>query len=83
MTEAKIAANDFAFDKLKLRKLNSEVFTENVASNATQRKMGYKLGGARRKEKRSLASGKIHDDKMYGLLKQDWKKARKKLVRKY
>lgn len=82
MTEAKIAVNDFAFNKLKLRRLNSDVFKENKASNATQRKMGYKLEGMQRKDKRSKASGKIHDVNIYGLLKEDWKKVRSKLVRK-
>jgi RimJ/RimL family protein N-acetyltransferase len=81
MTEVKIAVNDFAFNKLKLRKLNSDVFTENFASNVTQLKMGYKLEGMQRKAVRSLASGKIHDENIYGLLKEDWKKARPKIVK--
>jgi len=81
MTEAKIAVNDFAFNKLKLRKLNSDVFVENKASNATQNKMGYKLEGTRRKNERSKASGKIHDENIYGLLKEDWKKVRGKLIK--
>ncbi len=82
MTEAKIAVNDFAFKKLKLRKLNSEVFVENIASNKTQLKMGYKLEGMRRKAVRCKASGKIHDENMYGLLKEDWKKTRPSLIKK-
>ena len=81
MAEAKIVINDFVFDKLKLRRLNSDVFKENKASNATQIKMGYKLEGTQRKDKRSKASGKIHDVNIYGLLKEDWKKIRPKLVR--
>jgi len=81
MTEAKIAVNDFAFNKLKLRRLNSDVFTENKASNATQLKMGYKLEGTKRKAIKSKASGKIHDENIYGLFKEDWKKVRGKLVK--
>ncbi len=81
ITEAKIAVNDFAFNKLKLRKLNSKVFTDNKASNATQVKMGYKFEGMQRKESKNLVTGKIHDVNMYGLLKEDWKKARPKLIR--
>ena len=81
ITEAKIAANDFAFNKLKLRRLNSSVFTDNIASNKTQQKMGYELEGMRRKYVKSLATGKIHDDNMYGLLKEDWKKRRKILIK--
>jgi ribosomal-protein-alanine N-acetyltransferase len=80
MTEAKIAVNDFAFNKLKLRRLDSDVYTDNVASNATQKTMGYKLEGTQKKKIRTLSTGKIHDLNMYGLLKEDWKKARRKLI---
>lgn len=79
MTEAKIAVNDFAFNKLKLKRLNSDVFTENKASNATQLKMGYKLEGTKRKAVKDKTSGKIHDENIYGLLKEDWKKSKGKL----
>jgi ribosomal-protein-alanine N-acetyltransferase len=82
MTEAKIVVNDFAFNKLKLRRLDSFVYTDNKASNATQLKMGYKLEGTKRKAVKSKASGKIHDENIYGLLKEDWKKIRPKLINK-
>ncbi len=81
MTEAKIAFNDFVFNKLKLRKIRSSVYRENKASNATQIKVGYKLEGMQRKNTKCRASGKIHDSYMYGLLKEDWKKARPKLIK--
>lgn len=80
ITEAKIAVNDFAFNKLKLRRLYSPVYADNKASNATQLKLGYVLEGTQRKAKKVLSTGKIHDVNMYGLLKEDWKKARKNLV---
>lgn len=80
MTEAKIAVNDFAFDILKLRRLESTVHLDNKASNATQQKTGYKLEGIKRKATKSRANGKIHDLNLYGLLKEDWKKARKRCV---
>ncbi len=82
ITEAKIAVNDFAFNKLKLRRLYSPVYSENKASNATQLKMGYILEGTQRKAKKLLSTGKIHDVNMYGLLKEDWKKKRISLVNK-
>lgn len=82
ITEAKIAVNDFAFNKLKLRRLNSDIFTDNKASNATQIKMGYRFEGTRKKIAKSKASGKIHDENIYGLLKEDWQKTRKKLLKK-
>lgn len=81
MTEAKIALNDFAFNKVKLRRLDSPVFKDNVASNATQVKMGYLLEGTMRKAHKSKATGKIHDANIYGLLKEDWKKKRKELIK--
>lgn len=81
ITEAKITANDFAFNKLKLRKLNSWVYTNNKASNATQKKMGYKLEGLQRQESKNLATGKIHDTYLYSLLKKDWQRARRKLLK--
>ena len=82
ITEAKIATNDFAFNVLKLRRLNSNVAVENLASNATQLKMGYKLEGMKRKEGKSRTTGRISDMNIYGLLKEDWKKARVKLLKK-
>ena len=82
MTEAKIAANDFAFNELKLTRLNSTVFVSNKASNATQIKMGYQLEGMSRKAQRSKATGKTHDINIYGLLKEDWKKVRHHLLNK-
>lgn len=81
VTEAKIAVNDFAFNKLKLRRLESGVFVENKASNATQSKIGYKLEGTKIKAVKSIATGKIHDENIYGLLKEDWKKKRISLIK--
>jgi ribosomal-protein-alanine N-acetyltransferase len=81
VTEAKIAINDFAFKKLKLRRLNSYVYRDNKASNATQKKLGYVLEGVLRKSKRCMATGIIHDQNVYGLLKEDWEKIRPKLIK--
>jgi len=82
ITEAKIAINDFAFNKLKLRRLDSLVFKDNIASNATQQKMGYVFEGVKRKAGKSMASSKIHDENIYGLLKEDWIKTRRNLIKK-
>jgi RimJ/RimL family protein N-acetyltransferase len=81
ITEAKIALNDFAFNKLKLRRLDSSVFVSNKASNATQRKVGYKFEGTKRKALKNKATEKIHDVNIYGLLKDDWEKVRPRLIR--
>lgn len=82
ITEAKIAVNDFAFNKLKLRRLDSLVLKKNIASNKTQQKMGYKLEGMKRKAVKNKITGKIHDLNIYGLLKEEWKKVRPKIVKK-
>lgn len=82
ITEAKIAANDFAFNTLKVRKLNSTVFRDNIASNKTQQKMGYKLEGCKKGNTKSLATGKIKDVNLYGLFKEEWKKVRPRLIKK-
>lgn len=81
ITEAKIAANEFAFNKLKLRRLYSPVFADNKASNATQKRMGYKLEGRIRKAVKCKSTGKIHDENFYSLLKEDWKKVCPKLIK--
>jgi len=82
MTETQIVLNNFAFNKLKLRRLNADVFTGNIASNATKIKLGYRLEGMQRKAKRSKATGKIYDINVYGLLKEDWQKTKPKLDKK-
>jgi ribosomal-protein-alanine N-acetyltransferase len=79
ITEAKIALNEFAFNKLKLRRLESSAFSDNKASNIMQKKMGYKYEGRKIKSSISKATGKIHDENLYGLLKEDWKKISAKL----
>jgi [ribosomal protein S5]-alanine N-acetyltransferase len=82
VTEAKIALNDFAFNKLKLSRLESNVFVSNKASNAVQLKIGYKLEGTKRRCIKSLVTGKIYDENMYGLMKEEWKKKRPSLIKK-
>jgi ribosomal-protein-alanine N-acetyltransferase len=79
MTEAKIAINNFAFDKLKMRRMETTVFRGNKASNFTQKRVGYKFEGMQRKKRLSKSTGRIHDENMYGLLKEDWKKHLPKL----
>jgi [ribosomal protein S5]-alanine N-acetyltransferase len=82
ITEAKTAVNYFAFNKLGARKLESGAIKENKASNIMQTKMGYKLEGCLRQKATSKATGKIHDLNVYGLLKNEWKKSRPKVVKK-
>jgi ribosomal-protein-alanine N-acetyltransferase len=79
ISEAKIAANEFAFNKLRLRKLSSFIYPPNKSSIATQKRMGYKLEGRERKQVKVLSTGKVYDVLIYGLLKEDWEKNLSKL----
>lgn len=82
ITEAKILVLDFAFNKLKLRKITSYTFADNKASNKTQKSLGYKLEGTLRKAEKCNATGKIHNSNVYGLLKEEWKKVRPKVIKR-
>jgi len=79
MLESKIAINDFAFNKLNVRRLQSGIFTSNKASRGIQKKLGYKLEGTMRKNTINKATGKIQDECIYGILKSEWKKVSPKL----
>ena len=72
ITEAKIAANTFAFRKLGLEKLISPVFVDNTASNATQKRVGYEFVKAKKKAAKCLATGKVHDENFYELSSTRW-----------
>jgi len=74
MYEAASKVLDFAFNKLKLRRLDIEAFAENRGSNELIKKLGFRYEGTRVKRLRSKADGKIHDEIKYGLLKKDYKK---------
>lgn len=72
--EAARAVVNFGFKKMKARKISIPIFRENPASNALARKLGAKLEGILRKQAICKATGKIHDENVYGLLKEEWKK---------
>lgn len=74
MYEAVSKLIEFAFTKLKLRRLSVTAFKENEASNSLIKKIGFKKEGIRKEHYKSKATGKIHDDVIYGLLKSEWKK---------
>lgn len=79
ITEAEKAVLDFAFNKLKLRRIQIPAFSENKASNAVAKKLGFIFEGKLRKVAKCKATGKIHDENVWGLLKEDWKKYGKRL----
>lgn len=64
---------DYAFNELKLRKIRIPVFLKNEASNGMAKKLGAKLEGRLRKQCICKATGEIHDDNLYGLLKEEWR----------
>lgn len=72
-SEALKALINFAFDKLKLRRLEAGVFKENMASAKLLEKHGFKKEGIRKESHRSKATGKIHDEICYGLLNKNYK----------
>ncbi len=74
MTESARAILDFAFDKLKLRRIEIPTFVENLASTTLARKLGAKPEGVKRQAVKALSTGKIHDTNIQGLLKEDYKK---------
>ena len=64
---------DFAFRKLKLRRLEAAVFEGNPSSGKLLEKYGFVQEGYKRKFARSKATGKIHNEFIYGLLREEWR----------
>lgn len=73
--EACKALINFAFKKLKLRKIKIPVFADNEASNGLARKLGFKLEGMLKKQCISKSNKQIHDENLYGLLRENWRKS--------
>ncbi len=69
---------EFAFVKLKLRRINIEAFGDNKSSNGLIKKMGFVYEGTLRKKLRDKATKKIHDEVKYGMLREEWKASSKK-----
>lgn len=67
----------FAFNKLRLRRLEADIFAGNLSSGKLLEKFGAKLEGKLRKDAKCKATGKIHDTYTYGLLKEDLELLRK------
>jgi [ribosomal protein S5]-alanine N-acetyltransferase len=81
-SEALSAVLKLAFEKLKLRRVNADVFAGNPSSGKLLEKFGGVQEGIKRKAQISKADGKIKDEIIYGILKEDWQKAVKKLEKK-
>lgn len=79
--EAKVPILDFAFNKLKLRRIETAAIEENIASNNMSKKLGFKHEGTKRQAVIPKATGKIHDEQIYGLLKKEWLQRRPEIVK--
>jgi len=73
MSEAATVMIDFAFKRLKLRRIEAHIYPENKASQGLAESLGFKYEGTRRKAAKTLSTGKIHDVMVYGMLKEDWR----------
>lgn len=62
----------FAFEDLKLRRLENGFFTGNEASWKLQQRFGFKIEGEKRKVYRCMADGIFKDECITGLLVEDW-----------
>ena len=71
-TEAFWARIKYAFEVLVLRRLENGYFKDNEKSHRMQLKFGYKDEGVRRQKFVSRGSGKIEDEYITGLLKDEW-----------
>jgi RimJ/RimL family protein N-acetyltransferase len=77
-SEALEAVIDLAFNQLKLRRLEAGVLVGNPSSGVLLEKYGFKLEGLKRKAVVPKATGKIVDEHIYGLLREEYKKPRRK-----
>jgi ribosomal-protein-alanine N-acetyltransferase len=77
MSEAVSTILKFAFNKLKMQRINLTCNAHNDGSKAIAKKFGFKLEGVIRKAHKPISTGKVADKYYYGLLKEDWKKSNK------
>ena len=71
--EALKAVVDFAFNDLKLRRLEASIFDGNNSSGKLLEKLGFKQEGFRKESKISKSNGQLHDERLYGLLREEYK----------
>jgi [ribosomal protein S5]-alanine N-acetyltransferase len=65
---------DFAFEELGLRRLVIPAFSENKGSNGLAKALGFTYEGTLRETAVCKATGKIHSENVWSLLKREWKK---------
>lgn len=79
MKEALISLIDFAYKELKLNRLVIKAYSENKASNAIIKKLGFTYEGTERQSSKCVATENVHDVNVYSLLKKEWPKVKRKL----
>ena len=62
---------DFAFNELKLRKIETIALSENIASERMSETLGFKRQGLKREAAVCKATKKVHDGVLYGLLRDE------------
>jgi RimJ/RimL family protein N-acetyltransferase len=71
-TEAVSLFTNYAFNVLKLHRIYACTFDKNIASQRVLEKCGFQLEGTLREA--MFKRNRYHDEKIYGLLKHEWKK---------
>lgn len=71
-TEAWGRRIEFAFNDLELRRLENGFFEGNTCSFKMQEKFGYKMEGIKREAYICMANGKLENECITGLLKNEW-----------
>ncbi|MFX0022253.1 MAG: GNAT family N-acetyltransferase [Candidatus Hermodarchaeota archaeon] len=74
-TEAAKLVIEYAFNELNLNKLQACAAIENIGSWSVAEKLGFEFEGFGKKD--MYVDGIYLDEKRYGLLKEDWLKAKK------
>lgn len=67
----------FAFEELKLRRLENGFFKGNEASLRMQQRFGFKLEGEKRSAYLCMADGQLKNECITGLLREEWIKPNK------
>ena len=71
ITKSCKALINYAFNELKMNRIEIRCATENVRSRAIPEKLGFKLEGVLRQA--LWRHTRLYDDTIYGLLKDEWK----------
>ena len=74
MREALVALLDYAFDELKMRRVEAFADASNSASDRLLRRLGFTCEGTMRQ--RSVIKGEVRDSSVYGLLRVEWLQSR-------